>query len=613
MASTKRRRPGIQDEAVEHRHSAPLPVTPVSSDPVSRWPLAARLPRPLIRTDSLALLFSLYFAVVSSLPFWHVALAGRNWHQAATWAFAVAALVALVCLNTIVLGLLLTRWTARPLLALLTVVAAVASFYAANFGVVLDPGMMRNALHTEVKEAADLIGWPLLRHLVLEAGPMLVLLAWVRIQRGTMVRQLLRRSALVLGSVLLLAGSLGLSYQDLSALFRNQKEARYLIAPLNVVYSTVRVLALPGQAAPLERQLVGTDVRLGASWAQPRRPVLLFVVVGETARAANWGLNGYPRQTTPELATMDVVNYTDVSSCGSDTETSLPCLFSPVGRRHYDAQRIRASQSLLPVLARAGFEVQWRDNQTGCKGVCDGLPYRQVDVDQPDCQPGQCPDQKLLDGLEAELRRDPVATGVPGRVVVMHQIGNHGPAYYKRYPASFRHFTPACETADLGDCSAEQIVNAYDNALRYTDHVLAESIHMLERLSDRYDTAMLYVSDHGESLGERGLYLHGIPYAVAPAVQTHVPMVVWLSRPFQAASALDQACLARRRELPVSHDNVFSSLLGLLDLDTTVREGALDLTAGCRPTRLGPQDARGTAEPVSARVESYAPEASDAR
>ena len=576
---------------------------PVPPDADLAQAVASPLARPWVSSDALALLFSLYFAAVSSRSFWHAALDGRFWQQPATWGFSLTVLVALVSLNFIVLGLLLNRWTAKPLLAVLTLAAAMASYYAESFGVVLDPGMLRNVLHTEFKEASDLIGWPLLRHILLEAGPMLALLAWVRIRPAPVARLLLRRAALLLTAVLLLGGAVAMRYQDLSSLFRNQKEARYLIAPLNVVYSSLRALAVPAQAAPHERQPIGTDVRLGSSWTPSRRPTLLVVVVGETARAANWGLNGYARQTTPELASLDVVNYSDVSSCGSDTETSLPCLFSETGRRDYDAQRIRSTQSLLSVLARAGFAVEWRDNQTGCKGVCDDLPYRQVDLKQPDCQPGQCPDQKLLDGLEAELRAAPQDNS-PGRVVVMHQIGNHGPAYYKRYPAAFQHFTPACETADLSRCSTEQIVNAYDNALRYTDHVLAESIRMLQRLSDRYDTALLYVSDHGESLGERGLFLHGIPYAVAPAVQTHVPMVIWLSRPFQAASHIDQACLARGQSLPRSHDNVFSSLLGLLDLETTVRDASLDLTTACRPDLSAQAQ---TSLPLPARAPTRAP------
>lgn len=558
--------------------------------------------------EVLVLLFSLWFALVSSQAFWTAALAGRTWQEAATWSFAGVVLAGLVSLNAFVIGLVANRWTVKPVLALLAIAAAMAGYYITNFGVVLDPGMLRNVLKTETKEAADLIGWPLWRQLLVAAGPLLLVLGWVRLaapltsrqglsrerdrdqglsrDRGrawSLARGLGRRVALLVAALAVCAGSLAWGYQDLASLFRNQREARYLVTPLNVVYSASRALIGSRPVAVAAREPVGTDVRFQGGWKSTRRPILLFVVVGETARAANWGLNGYARQTTPELATLDVVNFSQVTSCGSDTETSLPCLFSPGGRRAYDEKKIRSSQSLLHVLARAGFDVQWRDNQTGCKGVCDGLPYRQVDQDQIDCQPGQCPDEKLLTGLEAGLTAPPGKREGPGRVIVMHQIGNHGPAYFRRYPAAFRSFTPACESADLRECPVESIVNAYDNALRYTDHVLAESIRMLERLSDRYDTGLLYVSDHGESLGERGLFLHGIPYAIAPEVQTRVPMLLWLSPQLARATEIDINCLKQQRERALTHDYVFSTLLGLLDLDTSVRDPAFDLTAGCRP------------------------------
>ena len=575
--------------------------------------------RPALSVEALSLLASLYFALVSSAPFWRVALDGRSWQQPSTWWFAGAVLVALVALNQLVLGLLVNRWTVRPLLAGLVVIAAIAGFYTEHFGTVLDPGMLRNAMHTEFKEAADLIGWPLLRHVLIVAGPALAFLAWVDVgrvnvarinvvvsaagnaadePRRSVARLLFRRAALIGAAAVLLLGSVGFAYQDLASLFRNQREVRYLISPLNVVYSAGRALATTPEVASTERQVIGADVRLGAAWSKPRRPVLLFVVVGETARAANWGLNGYGRQTTPELAALNVINYSQVTSCGSDTETSLPCMFSPFGRHDYDERKIRSSESLLQVLARAGYAVQWRDNQTGCKGVCGDLAYQQVDVGQPDCEPGQCHDEKLLAGLEDGLRKAPEAHQVPGRVVVMHQLGNHGPAYFKRYPAAFRHFTPACENVDLRQCSVPEIVNAYDNALRYTDHVLAEAIRMLERLSDRYDTALVYASDHGESLGERGLFLHGIPYAIAPDVQTRVPMVMWMSPSFLAATKLDSSCLRARAGQPVSHDFLFSTVLGLLDLDTTVRAPAYDLTSPCRPAVNEPLDAHDGSRPT---------------
>lgn len=580
---------------------ASSPTAHAATRPAPRRPGPFRLGRPALSVDALTLLASLYFALVSSSPFWRAALDGHSWQQASTWWFAGALLVALVSLNQLVLGLFATRWTVRPLLAGLVLVAAVAGFYTEQFGTVLDPGMLRNAMHTELKEAADLIGWPLLRHVLIAAGPALALLAWVKVAdrpRRSIARLLLRRAALTGAAAVLLLGSVGFAYQDLASLFRNQREVRYLISPLNVVYSAGRTLAATPVAGPTERQVVGADVHLAAGWSAPRRPVLLFFIVGETARAANWGLNGYGRETTPELAGLDVINYPQVTSCGSDTETSLPCMFSPIGRHDYDEKKIRSSESLLQVLARAGYDVSWRDNQTGCKGVCGDLPYQQVDVGQPDCEPGQCHDEKLLSGLEDSLRNAPDANAVPGRVVVMHQLGNHGPAYFKRYPAAFRHFTPACENVDLRQCSVQEIVNAYDNALRYTDHVVADAIRMLERLSDRYDTALVYVSDHGESLGERGLFLHGIPYAVAPEVQTRVPMVMWLSPSFQAAAKLDAGCLRARAGQPISHDYLFSTALGLLDLDTKARAPAYDLTAPCRPAGGEPLDAHDGTRPT---------------
>ncbi|TMH05203.1 MAG: phosphoethanolamine transferase, partial [Betaproteobacteria bacterium] len=167
-------------------------------------------------------------------------------------------------------------------------------------------------------------------------------------------------------------------------------------------------------------------------------------------------------------------------------------------------------------------------------------------------------------------------------VVVLHQLGNHGPAYYKRYPPELRRFTPTCDTPELRRCTREEIVNAYDNALLATDHFLAQTIALLQRLSATHDTALLYVSDHGESLGENNIYLHGLPYAIAPREQTEVPMLMWFSDGFAKSRGLDLACLVQRAKEPTSHDHLFHSILGLLDVRTSVYEPAWDLTASCR-------------------------------
>ena len=254
-------------------------------------------------------------------------------------------------------------------------------------------------------------------------------------------------------------------------------------------------------------------------------------------------------------------------------------MFAPVGRRDYDERRIRGSEGLLQVLQRAGLRLQWRDNQSGCKGVCDGVPVLQFEAkaDTALCDGERCLDQVLLKGLDAAITRQDGPS-----VVVLHQLGNHGPAYYKRYPPELRRFTPTCDTPELRRCTREEIVNAYDNALLATDHFLAQTIALLQRLSATHDTALLYVSDHGESLGENNIYLHGLPYAIAPREQTEVPMLMWFSDGFAKSRGLDLACLVQRAKEPTSHDHLFHSILGLLDVRTSVYEPAWDLTASCR-------------------------------
>jgi lipid A ethanolaminephosphotransferase len=303
------------------------------------------------------------------------------------------------------------------------------------------------------------------------------------------------------------------------------------------------------------------------------------LVVGETARAANWGLSGYARQTTPQLAERNVINFRDVSACGTNTEVSVPCMFAPVGRRNYDETRIRSSESLLHVLARAGADVLWLDNQAGCKGVCEGLPTRAARDGAPAalCRDGHCLDEALLAGLGAYLDQ---TRGT--RVLVLHTLGNHGPSYFRRYPPAFERFTPVCKFDDLARCALPDIANAYDNALLYTDHVLARLIDALARRADRLDSAMLFVSDHGESLGEKGLFLHGMPYRLAPEEQLKVPMVLWQTAGFASRAGVDETCLRKHATQPASHDHLFHTVLGLLDVRTALYERAWDLGAACR-------------------------------
>lgn len=536
--------------------------------------------RPVLRVETLALISSLFFSIACNGLFWSSALAGRSLAQTGTWLFAGGMFVAVTAIHFILLCIALNRWTVKPVLAVLITTTAIAAYYMSTFTVFLDTSMLRNVLRTDVKEASELFNPGMVPPLLLTAVLPLLVLLRVRVRRESLGRALVIR-ILSLGVALLVGvGSLMAIFQDVAPLMRNNKELRYLITPANYLYSLARVLGEDANAASKPRQQIGLDAALAASWQQRTKPALFVIVVGETARAANWGLSGYARQTTPELAALDVINFSKATSCGTNTEVSVPCLFSLYGRRHYNEDKIRNSESLLNILDRAGMKVIWRDNQSGCKGVCAGVEEQKLgDSKVPElCDGERCLDEILLHGLDGLL-----ADSKGNLVLVLHQLGNHGPAYFKRYPPAFRKFEPVCETADLAKCSREAVVNTYDNALFYTDHMLAQTIAFLKKQEEKFDTAMIYLSDHGESLGENGLYLHGVPYSIAPKVQTEIPMVMWFSPDYAASFSLDLDCLRQRATQPAAHDNLFHSVLGLLDVKTSVYDPSMDLAATCRP------------------------------
>lgn len=530
--------------------------------------------RPSVSQEGMALAASLFFTLACNTAFWRAYAATGDLESARGWVTAASLATAMTGLHFLLLCLVLNRWTTKPLLSLLLVVTALAGYYSSHYGVYLDPDMIRNILHTDTREARELLT-PGLALPVLAALIPVAMVWWTRIPVQRPGSALLRRAGLMVAVAAVTAGALLISFQDISALMRNRTELRHLIAPGNYLVSLARVASEDPAAAVHARQPLGNDARVvGRGNGKPR---VLVIVVGETVRAQNWGLNGYARQTTPELANLDVLNFTDVSACGSSTDVSLPCMFSARGRRGYDKQAIRESESLLNVLDHAGIATLWRDNQGGCKGVCAGLAFESVvDARVPElCNTERCLDEVLLHDLQMRIDRQD-----RDQVIVLHQLGNHGPGYYQRYPDQFRQFVPACESVDLGKCRQVEIVNAYDNAIRYTDHFLARLIESLQADTTR-DSAMIYVSDHGESLGEGNLYLHGMPYPIAPATQLKVPMVMWLSPSLAANRNIDIACMRQRLATPATHDSLFSSVLGLMQVSTGVYDARQDLFAPC--------------------------------
>ncbi|MDR2508340.1 MAG: phosphoethanolamine--lipid A transferase [Candidatus Accumulibacter sp.] len=540
---------------------------------VSHWPCDQ---------EFLILAVSFWITLTCNAPLWRAVLKGRDLTTPDGWLFFTGFGVSLTALHFLPPALLGSRRTLKACLALFLCIASIAGFFMERFGIFIDSDMARNVVRTDSREAGEFLTWGLFVHLAIFLAFPLFILQRIELTQRSLKKAIFMRGTSLATAVVFGAAGLMLNFQTLAAMMRNHKEIRYLITPGNVIYSFVRVLSGDSANAPPRKQAVAPDASLGPAWKKRKKPVLFVIVAGETARAANWGNrlgpDGAPRQTTPELDKQDIISFPQATSCGTSTEISLPCMFSPLGRRRYNEKAINASESLLHVLERAGFRIVWRDNQSGCKGVCSGLEEQRLhkSVDAELCDGTYCLDEILLKNLET------LTNAQENLVLTLHPLGNHGPAYYKRYPPAFRRFTPTCDTADLSKCGKEEIINSYDNAIMYSDHFLARVIAFLQAQEKEYDTALFFASDHGESLGENGLFLHGMPYAIAPKEQKHVPMFIWFSTGYARAFGLNTACLRRVAENPVSHDNLFHTVLGMLDIDTRARDPDLDLSAACR-------------------------------
>ena len=546
---------------------------------VTRW----LPPRPTITAVQLSWGLTLLLVLFYNGPLWRLILsldAADGLHR---WLFAGAFLLFMVALFQFVLSFLSWPRLIKPLALLLILSAALASHFMDSYGVLFDRSMMQNLFETDPAEVSDLLTPQLFWRLLWQGVLPVLLLLWVRVRPLSLGRQL-TGLAVSLGLCLLLIGAnAALLYKDYSSLFRNHREIRNLALPSSYLYYGARYLAGAYDKAstpfkPLGLDAVRVEQGVQAVGSQTARPDLLIVVLGETARSQNFGLNGYVRDTTPELERLPVVSFTDVTACGTSTAVSVPCMFSLMPRDRYDQERADNQSNVLDILQRAGLDVRWEENNSGCKGVCQRITRVDIRPSQENahCRGESCFDAQLLQALQQQLQALDHSA-----LIVLHQQGSHGPAYYKRVPPEFEAFTPICRSSALQSCSRESIVNAYDNSLRYTDHLLAQLIALLQQ-ERRFNSAMLYLSDHGESLGENNLYLHGMPWLLAPQEQKKVPLITWLSEGFQQRHGIDMECLAAQRDRPLNHDYLAHSLLGLMEVQTSVYDADLDLFAGCR-------------------------------
>lgn len=507
------------------------------------------------------LIVAAFLASTANTAFFDKTAAVYPWEQNAAflislWLFSAAMITLLLSLFSLVFPL-------RGVLITALLVSAFTSYFSDLFGVIFNDEMIRNALETNVDEAAGLFSLELLARIAV-MGILPAALLWRLFDISPVSRRRAFFSSLGSGvaSIAVLVVCILAFGDHYGSFFRQHKSLRYYANPTYPVYSLGRFVA--DHIRDLNPKPFQSLHAEAAIPEQGDKRDLVILVVGETARADHFSLNGYGRDTNPHLeALQNVVSFGHVSSCGTSTAISVPCMFAESPRSDFDVDTARNTENVLDVLQAAGVHVLWRDNNSDSKGVADRIPYENFRTPEtnPSCDE-ECRDIGMLTGLQRAIdsQRGDI-------LIVLHQMGSHGPAYYQRYPKEFERWTPVCTTAELAECSDEEITNAYDNSILYTDYFLSQVIEFLKSNSQKFETSMLYMSDHGESLGEGGLYLHGLPYMIAPDAQTKVPFITWGG----ASSDIDPARTSLLSGNTNSQDALFGTLLELFEVETELQ------------------------------------------
>ncbi|MDI9348341.1 MAG: sulfatase-like hydrolase/transferase [Methylacidiphilales bacterium] len=460
----------------------------------------------------------------------------------------------------------------RITLAGLFVLGGFIDYYTSVFGICIDKTMIANAFNTDVNETLELLHAGALINTFLFGILPAIFILLVPIQQVTNKNKLLTMALLPILSLVLVIGVLLIpvgAHRMFHVILSATGTLSCALYPSNVINSSIR----HGISGIEEFWLSFTTKEVTAPDAQVKNlhsntlPTVMILVIGETARAKSYSLNGYPRATNPYLSKQSVISFTNASSCGTQTIISVPCIFSEFGNhRQYRSTYLYTNENLLHVLMRVGVSVFWLSNNSIFKRLLYDIPHAKFG-NHPSypCIAIGCYDQQFISDLK--VRMQSIKQQSSSALLVYHLYGSHFD-YDSRTPQEFKQFNPICPKGSFSTCSVEQITNSYDSTILYNDYVLAHLIEELKPYTNSVASVLLYTSDHGESLGEQGNFAHGLPYSYAPVEQTNVPFILWYSKSFEQSRKIDLGCLNKKIASPISHQNIFHTTFWIFGIES---------------------------------------------
>lgn len=444
-----------------------------------------------------------------------------------------------------------TRYLLKPFIFLLLINSAILAYYKKNYGVSVDEGIITSLFDSIIEknyhEVYDLLTNELFVKIVITALIPALPLYFIKIQYPKLLKEYVIRVSYICGMLIVWIAIVASNYKDISLTVRANRYLNKDVIPLYSVSSLLNIikhfLSFKSAYAQLDEQ---------PSIYKPDEEMVGIVVVGETARADHFSLNGYSRKTNPKLEKQNLSNFNNAYSCGTLTKTSVPCMFYVGDYASFDVAKANQRANLLSIITASGVAVTWFNNNSGCKHVCDKVKT----IDLTKIYSEEQYDEQLIIELDKILDNNKSKK----TLLVLHSMGSHGPKYYKRYPKEFDKFQPSCKNNNPQECSKEELINAYDNTILYTDHFLDLLINKLKKQNKK--SFLIYASDHGESLGEHGLYLHGVPIKFAPEEQIHIPFFIWFSELYKQ----DRSFTILDAKTKISHEHYPHTILDAMQV-----------------------------------------------
>lgn len=492
-----------------------------------------------IKLSYFAIIISLINLVLYHLPFYKFVCNNINIRSLEGILLLVSITILAIVLNALVfyLVLFLLRFIGKCLLVIFFNINAIAVYFISTYGVILDGTMIGNVLNTNFEESSSFLSFSLFLYLILLGVLPSILIFKIKFVNVKLKTFGVHFSLTLIFLLLLIyANSVNWLWID-----KNAKVLGGLVMPWSYVVNT-------GRYYNHEKKENKQQILLPNATVTDNAKSVAVLVIGESARSSNFSLYGYERNTNPLLSKIENVRHFKAEACATYTTASLKCIL--------EYKNTRKLFEILPnYLFRNGIEVIWRTTNWGEPTVKVKNFQRKDDLKKL-CNGDGCEyDEVLLSGLKEQI----LASEKNKILVVLHTSTSHGPTYYKKYPQQFNVFEPVCTSVELADCSHEELINAYDNTIIYTDYILATLIEELKQL-DGYKTTMIYISDHGESLGENNLYMHGIPVSIAPKEQFEIPFIVWAS---------DGSKEIKHNDI-LSQHNIFHSVLDFLAIESPI-------------------------------------------